>query len=366
VQGLAFPVAPLVSIEGTSAIDPCAGLELRAIVDSPRLLVFRWSCRNDDAFSNALSRITGAVLLLAQGTKEMTLLEKAYEIVVTATDFLGATSDQVVFPILKMSSAAPKLTFMPSTLKIFRDQTVMVKVVAEFSECTIEKGSLVFEWNLVSYLRGTVTKSTGNVSVFVATGSQLWVPGGVLDAGGTYTMAVNTYMYNDPSKSSASTFRMQIKKRDLVASIGGGAAISASTRRDLLLDASDLPDASDSGDPNFAGESGQADDLHFAWSCSMTEDGQVFNPCRTKADAQLDLGAQAIVTLGINDLTAMYPTAAYAYIFKVEVTKGSMMSQSFTMPVTLTEAAIPAVSIASDSSQRLLNGGIKINAQDQL
>jgi len=360
VQGPAFPVAPLVSIEGTSAIDPCAGLELRAIVDSPRPLQFRWSCRNDDTFSDALSRITGAVLLLAQGTKEMTELDKTYEIVVTATDFLGATSDQVVFPILKMSSAAPKLTFMPSTLSRFRDQTVMVKVVAEFSECPIEKGSLVFEWSLESYLSGTVTESTGDVSVFEATGSQLWVPGGVLDAGATYALSVNAYMDNDPSKSSAGTFSVQVKKRNLVASIRGGAAISASTMRDLVLD------ASDSIDPDFAGESGQADDLHFAWTCSITEDGEVFNPCRTKAGAQLHLGAQAIVTLGSNDLSAMYPTAEYPYLFKVKVFKGSMMSQSFTMPVTLTEVAIPAVSIRSDSGERLLDGGIKVNAQDQL
>jgi len=302
------------------------------------------------------------VLLLAQGTKEMTELDKTYEIVVTATDFLGATSDQVVFPILKMSSAAPKLTFMPSTLSLFRDQTVMVKVVAEFSECPIEKGSLVFKWSLESYLSGTVTESTGDVSVFEAAGSQLWVPGGVLDAGATYALAVNAYMDNDPSKSQASagTFSVQVKKRNLVASIRGGAAISASTMRDLVLD------ASDSIDPDFAGESGQADDLHFAWTCSITEDGEVFNPCRTKAGAQLHLGAQAIVTLGSNDLSAMYPTAEYPYLFEVKVFKGSMMSQSFTMPVTLTEVAIPAVSIRSDSGERLLDGGIKVNAQDQL
>ena len=360
VQGPAFPVAPLVSIEGTSAIDFCAGLELRAIVDSPRPLQFRWSCRNDDTLSVALSRITTSVLLLAQGTKEMTKLDHMYEIVVIATDFLGATSDQVVFPILKMSSAAPKLTFMPSTLSVFQDQTVMVKVVAEFSECPIERGPLLFKWSLASYLRGTVTESTGNVSAFVATGSQLWVPGRVLDAGATYTLAVNAFMDNDPSRFSAGTFSLRIKKRALVASIRGGAAISASTTRDLVLD------ASDSGDPDFAGESGKDYDLHFAWTCSITEDGKVFDPCRTKAGAQLNLRAEAIVTLGSTDLSAMHPTAKYSYLFEVKVSKRSMMSQSFTMPITLTEAAIPAVSMRSDSGERLRNGGIKVNAKDQL
>ena len=254
-----------------------------------------------------------------------TELDKTYEIVITATDFLGATSDQVVFPILKMSSAAPKLIFMPSTLSLFRDQTVMVKVVAEFSECPIEKGSLVFKWSLESYLSGTVTESTGDVSVFEAAGSQLWVPGGVLDAGATYALAVNAYMDNDPSKSFAGTFSVQVKKRDLAASIRRSAAISASTMCDLVLD------ASESIDPDFDGESGQADDLHFAWTCSITEDGEVFNPCRTKAGAQLHLGAQAIVTLGYNDLSAMYPTAEYPYLFESKGSKGSMMSQSFRM-----------------------------------
>jgi len=361
VKGPEFPVAPLLSIQGTSAIDPCSELELRAVADSPRPLKFKWSCRNDGALSATLSRFTGAVLFLAQGTKEMAELDKTYEIVLTVQDFFGATSDPLVYPILKTSSAAPKLTFFPSTLSVYRDETIMVRVVAEFSKCPIKKGALVFTWSLVSrsFLRATGTEFASSKNVFEATSSQLLVPPGVLDAEATYTLAVHAYMDNDPSISSAGTFSVEVKKQELVASIRGGAGINASTMHDLVLD------ASDSTDPDFAGGSANDTHLHFAWMCSIV-DGGVSNPCRDKQGMLLLLPNQAIVTLDANILSNLYLTAAQPYIFEVVVTKGSMKPQSFALPVTLSEVVIPAITIRSNSGKRMAHGGIKINANDQL
>jgi len=163
-------------------------------------------------------------------------------------------------------------------------------------------------------------------------------------------------MDNDPSISSVGTFSIDVKKHELAASIRGGATISASTTRELVLD------ASDSADPDV---DGQDDDLKFAWTCSIV-DGGVSNPCRDKDGVQLVLLDQKNVTLSAGDLSKMHPTAANPYIFKVDITKLQMTPKSFQMPVTLTTAAIPAVSIGSDSGEGLPGGGTRINANDQV
>jgi hypothetical protein len=134
-------------------------------------------------------------------------------------------------------------------------------------------------------------------------------------------------MAKDKSIRSAGTFFLEVKKRDLTASIRGGAKISASTTRNLVLD------ASDSTDPDFVGQSGSDTGLRFTWMCSIV-DGGVSNPCRDQNGMLLALPSQARVTLTADKLSAMYPTAAQPYLFKVEVSKGTMMPQSFQMPVT--------------------------------
>ena len=258
-----FAISPVVSVVGSPAVDPCSELTLRALADSPRPVRYQWSCRNDDELSQTLSTFTDSVVYLAAGTAEMETMDKTYEIVVTATDFLGTTSDPVVFEVFKMSSAAPKLTFDPPTVAVFREESILVKVVAEFSACPIEKGSLVFNWHLQSreFNRATGAEFTSDAAIFETTGSQLLVPGGMLDPDASYTLSITAYMENDPSKTSNGMFSMSVKRHDLVASIKGGSGLSGSLTRDLVLD------ASDSLDPDYMGERGTDSDLRFAWSC---------------------------------------------------------------------------------------------------
>ena len=363
LQGPEYPIKPVVSLMGTSAIDPCSELWLTALADSPRALSFKWSCSNDKTLDQKLSQVVGAELYLAEGTPEMTEQDKIYDISVVATDFLGMTSDTVVMSVLKVSSAAPKLTFDPPTnqLKKFREESVMVKVVAEFSKCPIEKGSLVFEWSLESraFLMATGAKFTTDASVFETVGSQLLISGGKLDASAEYTLSVNAYMDNDPSKTTQGSFTFEIKKRDLVASIRGGKEISGSTTRDLVLD------ASDSADPDYTGGADIDPELNFAWSCTIVEAG-ILVPCRSKDGALLTLPGDPMVTLTPEDLENLYPTADYPYVFEVQVTKGQMTPQSFQMPVTLVETPIPAVSIGSPSGSRQSDGSILVSSQDLL
>jgi hypothetical protein len=75
-QAPRFAVAPVVSVKGSTEIDPCSALELRAMADSPRPLVFAWSCRNDDALNLALGAFTEDTLYLDSGTSEMVDVDK--------------------------------------------------------------------------------------------------------------------------------------------------------------------------------------------------------------------------------------------------------------------------------------------------
>jgi hypothetical protein len=60
-----FAVAPVVSVFGSNSIDPCSELLLEALADSPRALMFAWSCKNDDDLDQFLSTISGNLVFLA-------------------------------------------------------------------------------------------------------------------------------------------------------------------------------------------------------------------------------------------------------------------------------------------------------------
>lgn len=353
VSAPAFAVAPVVVIMGTNEIDPCADLELRAMVDSPRPLVYSWSCRNDEVLDQALRSVVGALLYLDSGTKEMPDLNKNYEVLVVATNFLGISSAPVLFSVLKKGSPAPLLNFMPPQLSMHRDESQLIKVVATFSKCPIEKGKLMFTWSLLS----APEDSGVHPQVFTATGAQLLIPKGVLEAGSTYTLGVQAFLDNDPSKSSSGTYTINVNRRPLVATISGGSKISASFSREFVLD------GSGSLDPDFHG--GPDPGMQFSWSC-MILDGDIANPCRTKPGANLELAGQSVVKISESMLAMLFPTAENPYIFTVSVSKASSTPVSFSMPVSLTEAAIPAVTIRAGSGKRTPSGVIRINPDDQV
>jgi hypothetical protein len=348
-----FAIAPTVTVSGSNEIDPCSDLKLRAIAASPRPLMFAWSCRNDDTLNKVLRSVTTSIVYLNAGTQEMQAMDKTYEIAVVAINFLGVSSAPVVFPVLKKSSPAPLLSFVPPTLSMFRDESSLVKVVATFSKCPIEKGKLMFSWSLMSGPLG----STVDPEIFSVSGSQLFVPSGVLEAGHTYILRVNAYMDNDPMKTTKGDYKILVKYKPLLAMIKGGSSISASTTRSLVLD------SSGSADPDFSGEKDAG--LQFAWSCSI-QNGKSADICRTKDGAKLIMPSTAVVELSANTLDNMYPTFGDPYVFTVTVEKGSKIPVTFSMPVSLTQAAIPAVSIEAGSGERLLGGRIRINPADQL
>lgn len=269
----------------------------------------------------------------------------------TATDFMGTTSDPVMVSILKKGAPAPLLTFSPSSLSIFRDESALAKVVATFSECPVEKGKLIFTWKKHSE---TSSSDPVDSSIFQNTGAQLFVPSKTLSADARYNIEVTAHMENDPSKSSTGVFTINVNPRPLVASIRGGASISATTFRNLVLD------ARDSMDPDFIGKIDQ--EIEFEWSCQIQEGG-VFSPCRERSGNEIAFSGGAVQTILTSDL---FPTRADPYVFSVRVSKGSRTPAVFSIPVTVTEVNIPDVAVGSMSGQMQSDGTVKINPGDQL
>ena len=354
VSAPAYAVAPIVTVKGSAEIDPCSELELRAMADSPRPLEFSWSCRNDAVLDEALRSVKDALVFFEAGTKEMSVLDKSYEILVVATNFLGTSSEPVLFTVRKKGSPAPLLTFIPPTVSMYRDESSLVNVVAKFSNCPIEKGKMIFAWKLIS----ATEDSEVDPEVFTATGPQLLIPKNVLKAGSTYTLGIDAFMDNDPSKASKGTYSINVKRRLLVANMIGGNSITASTSRQLVLD------GKGSFDPDYGGTIDTG--IQFSWSCTIL-DGNVANPCRTRDGGTLALDRQSVLIISKDTLGNMFTTATEnPYFFSLSVSKAFATPKSFSMPVFLTEAVIPDVAVVGGSGSQTPSGVIRINSADQL
>ena len=360
----------MVTVAGSASIDPCSELVLEARAGSRRPLTYEWGCSGCDEkypkLAAKLSTETGSVLQLGAGTKEMSGLDETYVLSVRATNFLGAKSEDVLFSVLKKSYPAPLLTFdPPGGLSIYRDQEAHVKVVAKFSACPVETGGLIFQWSLES-----ATGDSGrSAQLFDSTGSELLIKQGSLDAGSTYTILVQAFMADEPSRKTLGTYEIEVLQRELVVSILGGTQIEGSTLRALKID------ASRSSDPDYqATESSvrrrrlmSSDDpgLEFSWTC-FTLQGSLEVPCRYKDGSLLALPPVAQLVLSAANVSNMYPTLELPYMFTLEVSKGLKTPKSFQMPVTLSEEAIPEVLLEAKSGELLPSGAVRINSGDQL
>jgi hypothetical protein len=74
------PQAPVLSITGPNSIDTCSSLEVRAVASSPRPLVFRWRCLNDDKLDQTLQALSGPLFVSGEGTPELLTMDKTYQV----------------------------------------------------------------------------------------------------------------------------------------------------------------------------------------------------------------------------------------------------------------------------------------------
>ena len=289
--------APAFSAMGPGTIDPCGDLEITTSYSSPRPLTFEWGCLNDEGLAQAIRTNTGQSLYLASGTAEMSEVDKEYQITIRATNFLGASSDLLVFTVLKKGSPAPVVMFDPPVLSVYRDEEVLITALVQFSRCPLPTGSIAFAWTQIS--------GPEIDSAYFRSGAQFGLPTGTLLAGETYVIAAHISMAENPAVSSEKQYTITVLQRPLTARIAGGSMMNVASALPFSLDASmsqdpDVPTGAEAG-------------LSFAWSCQIFE-----GPCLTTDGQLLILGTGFSLTVSGNTLS---PTVGTPYLFTVEVSK---------------------------------------------
>ena len=338
------PQKPQFSLLGSDSIDPCSELHIKAQYASPRPLRFSWACSNDEVLDRALKTVTGDSIWLAPGTSEMTELNKEYIIAAQATDFLGSSSDRIVFQIMKKSTPSLQLLFDPPSLDLYVDQEVYVKAHASFSACSLPPAAISFLWRHVS---------GPEIGTYLEEGSQFWIPGGVLQAG-TYVIAASVSMDDNPLVMSESTYTFTVLQKELIAQIRGGPFILASIAQDIKID------ASSSRDPDKP--AGQESGLAFSWSCKVVDD--VFSsPCLDAEGLSIELTNTPTLVFQIGTLGV---TNDVPYTFEVTISKYGKMPMSARTLVHVQEDKTPTTYLWSKNGIMGEDGLIKINLDDDL
>jgi len=338
-----FPQAPVFSAMGPETVDPCGDLTISTSYSSARPLTFEWGCMNDEKLDQAIRTNTGQSLYLAPGTIEMAHLDKEYQITIRATNFLGASSDFLVFTVLKKGSPSPAVTFEPPTLSLYRDEMMLITAFAQFSLCPVPTGTVAFTWTQVS--------GPEIDPLYFGSGAQFGLPSDTLSAGETYVIAARISMAENPAVSSEKQYTITVLRRPLNARIAGGSTMNVASAFPFSLDASmsrdpDVPDGEESG-------------LNFKWSCEISG-----GPCLTTGGQVLALGTGSSLTVGGNTLN---PTIDTPYLFTVDVSKTGKAPVSAQMPVfTVKGDEVPRVLVGSQFGMVQSDGSVKVNANAEL
>ena len=345
---------PVISVTGPTTVDPCASFVAYASGVSPRDLSFQWSCQNDPNLDTILRNLSpSSEVQLAQGTPEMSTLDKTYIISVTATDFLGTSSAPVTLQVLKKSTAAPTVVFWPPAISIFSNQPAILSSVAEFSSCPVPQDQLVFTWSFVS---GPLISDATLVLVSSWSSPQAFVPANSLSAGGTYVFSVKLQAGGDASKFSEASISVSVGYLPVTATIAGGSVVQRSTSSSFTLDASgsrdlDIPPSQPQG-------------LVFSWACSVS-DGSSFTPCTDQTGMPLLIPPTSSFTVNAGSLVL---STGFPYVFSVTVQDSARKKapSSAQLSVYIVAAATIDVSIVPLSSTYFQGTKPVINTNDEL
>ena len=321
------PSKPLLSLIGTTAVDQCGNLEIRATVTSARedSVIYMWRCANDEELDRYLRTLTGRIFASGAGTPELTTLDKQYIITCQATDFLGGVSDVVTAEVTKSSFPIPQVVFTPPSVSITRNEEALALAEAFFSSCPVDDtSSLSFAWEQTS-------GPSQIPGISATTIPQLRIAPNVLEAGGVYKLKLTVSMPG--IASSSGELVISAGYQTLFATISGGSGIVASSSSPTSLS------ALGSRDPEVP--AGEPQNLAYSWRCSMF-DGFRASACRDSTGKLLDLSSSTpgLVTVP----SGLVPTQEQPYLFTVTVSKDTRLAE-YSMPVTVVGASFSPVQL---------------------
>ncbi len=235
------------------------------------------------------------------------------------------------------------------TLTTFRNQDIYIRASIEKSAC--DDGSVYQSvWSPVSVFPATLDFSKIKSSTF-------YVPSYLLSAGNTYRVKYTLEHSTDPTRSLELMYDFTVGFQPLVAAISGGTQSQATVLSEFHID------ASISTDPDEPEEK-QTRGLTYKWTCSLydsTTDSSA--ACVTLAGRPLALTNTAVVTIPAGTLAV---TTTEPYTFTVAVSKASKKAVTATKYMHVSADPIPVVSLLPHASLSRKNGGIYVNAVDQV
>jgi cysteine-rich repeat protein len=136
-----------VILQGSAVIDPCSSVIITALFDSPRKLLYSWSCLNDDSLNLAISKERNASVLVSADMLESP--RKSYIISVSITNFLGFSWSSPPFELLFDASESLKISILPLYKSKFAfTDDIEISSIVEFSNCKSQRSDISYSWSI--------------------------------------------------------------------------------------------------------------------------------------------------------------------------------------------------------------------------
>ena len=215
-----------------------------------------------------------------------------YEIILTLTNFLGATSSSTpIYVGVVAERALPSVKISPSSASIYRSEALDLFADATISTCS-DATSLSYAWHV----------SGGNgagIAPFSSDPRHFRVAANKFVAGNTYS--INTTVTDSAGNANTASATVTVKRSAIDVSISGGnRAVGASTALTLDASGSNDPDSDDG-----------AQSISFNWTCSRG-DVNFGQPCLAYAsDGGWSLSPLSLI--GMKPYVGYLPQGTYTF-----------------------------------------------------
>jgi cysteine-rich repeat protein len=160
-----------VDLQGSTVMDPCSSVVITALFESPRELIYNWSCSNDAKLSFAISRERYAAIRIVPSMLETS--GKTYIILVSVTNFLGMSWYSMPFELFFDSTESLKISILPLHKAKFEfTDNIEITSIVQFSSCKSSKNDISFRWSIKNLTANT------NIAEILASvsGPRLFLP----------------------------------------------------------------------------------------------------------------------------------------------------------------------------------------------
>ena len=324
-------VPPTISVSGPNVIGSCDSATVIVEGSVGRGAVYSWQSFDSTAVNSIISTETGNSVSVPGSSLVNGI---ATTISVTVTNFLGAKSTPWTIILTARQSPPPLVSITVSSPPYTKSRSINLMASAQLSACAPPgaDAQLTFKW-VVS--KGSLALPEASASI-VATGSQLFIPSGQLEAGQDYNFRC---MVVDGTGSTAIASKiLTIEAAPLVALIDGGERKLWDKSPDVRFDASPSYDPDQCKEEDATNGVCTSSGLSFAWDC-ITSSG---NKCRnTVTSALVQFPALSYISV---DLSAMNLDGETHVELTVSVRSRNRVSQAVSR-VSLTVAEVVEVSM---------------------